>query len=73
MGRLKNFLIEEQMRLSGDWREQNHYEYLAWRKQLQEQRQYEEHGLSHKHGGKNEDRRNVEAECHQCSQFRHRE
>jgi len=42
MGRLKEFLIQEQMRLEGDFRERNHYEYLAWRKQLEEEKQYEQ-------------------------------
>ena len=67
MGRLKTFLINEQMRLSGDWREQNHYEYLAWRKNLEEQEQYGEQELPHGQGDKSEDRRVVEAERHQCS------
>lgn len=67
MGRLKTFLINEQMRLSGDWREQNHYEYLAWRKNLEEQEQYGEQELSHGQGYKSEDRQDVEAERHQCS------
>jgi hypothetical protein len=59
MGRLKEFLINEQMRISGDWREQNHYEYLAWRKQLEE----EEYGkqeririVSHRRGDEAKDR-----------------
>ena len=44
MGRYKEFLIEEQMRITGNWREQDHVEYLAWRKDLenQEQQQIEE-------------------------------
>jgi hypothetical protein len=67
MGRLKTFLINEQMRLSGDWREQNHYEYLAWRKSLEEQEQYGEQELPYGQGDKSEDRRVVEAERHQCS------
>jgi|TARA_R100000541_G_scaffold317_1_gene1968 hypothetical protein len=67
MGRLKQFLIQEQMRLSGDWREQNHYEYLAWRKSLEEQEQYGEQELSHEQGDKSEDRQDVEAERYQCS------
>jgi len=59
MGRLKEFLINEQMRISGDWREQNHYEYLAWRRKLEEQ----EHGkqeririVSHRRGDETKDR-----------------
>tara|TARA_B110000977_G_scaffold173020_1_gene225854 strand:+ start:4832 stop:5035 length:204 start_codon:yes stop_codon:yes gene_type:complete len=67
MGRLKQFLIQEQMRLSGDWREQNHYEYLAWRKQLEEQRQHEERELPHEHTSKSQDRRDVTAERYQRS------
>ena len=35
MGRLKEFLINEQMRISGNWREKDHYDYLAWKKQLE--------------------------------------
>jgi|TARA_B110000908_G_C10203129_1_gene426327 hypothetical protein len=60
MGRLKEFLIEEQMRLSGDWREQNHYEYLAWRKQLESEQQYEERervrSVSYRRGNEVENR-----------------
>lgn len=60
MGRLKEFLINEQMRISGDWREQNHYEYLAWRKQLEEQEQYGKQEririVSHRRGDKTKDR-----------------
>lgn len=37
MGRIKEFLINEQMRITGNWREQDHVEYLAWRKQLLEE------------------------------------
>ena len=42
MGRLKEFLIQEQMRLEGNFKERDHYEYLAWRKQLEEQQDYDE-------------------------------
>ena len=42
MGRLKEFLIQEQMRLEGNFKERDHYEYLAWRKQLEEQESYDE-------------------------------
>ena len=43
MGRIKEFLINEQMRITGNWREQDHAEYLAWRKQLeQDERVYYE-------------------------------
>tara|TARA_R100000278_G_C5362019_1_gene125740 strand:- start:84 stop:275 length:192 start_codon:yes stop_codon:yes gene_type:complete len=43
MGRLKEFLINEQMRITGNWREQDHAEYLAWRNELeQEERVYYE-------------------------------
>lgn len=42
MGRLKEFLIQEQMRLEGNFRERDHFEYLAWRKQLEiEEQKYE--------------------------------
>lgn len=42
MGRLKEFLINEQMKLEGNYRERDHYEYLAWRKQLEiDEREYE--------------------------------
>jgi hypothetical protein len=34
MGRLKEFLINEQMKISGNWRERDHYDYLAWRTKL---------------------------------------
>lgn len=37
MGRLKEFLIEQQMQISGNWREKDHIEYLAWRKQIEEE------------------------------------
>jgi len=37
MGRLKEFLIEEQMRITGNWREKDHTEYLAWRKKIEEE------------------------------------
>lgn len=37
MGRLKEFLINEQMRITGNWREQDHAEYLAWRNQLEQE------------------------------------
>ena len=37
MGRYKQFLIEEEMRITGNWREQDHAEYLAWRKELEKQ------------------------------------
>lgn len=49
MGRYKEFLIEEQMRITGNWREQDHVEYLAWRKDLENQEQQikeNEHGDS---------------------------
>jgi len=39
MGRYKQFLIEEEMRITGNWREQDHTEYLAWRKELEKQEQ----------------------------------
>ena len=56
MGRLKEFLIQEQMRLEGNFRERDHYEYLAWRKQLEEEQYYEEEkrirSLSHEQKGK---------------------
>ena len=43
MGRIKEFLINEQMRISGNWREQDHLEYLAWRKQIEkEEQEYEQ-------------------------------
>ena len=35
MGRIKEFLINEQMRITGNWRERDHYEYLAWRKHIE--------------------------------------
>ena len=42
MGRLKEFLIQEQMRLEGNFRERDHFEYLAWRRQLEiEEQEYE--------------------------------
>jgi hypothetical protein len=42
MARLKEFLIQEQMRLEGNFRERDHFEYLAWRKQLEiEEQEYE--------------------------------
>jgi hypothetical protein len=59
MGRLKEFLINEQMRISGDWREQNHYEYLAWRKQLEEEQYGKQKRIrivSHRRGDKTKDR-----------------
>ena len=34
MGRLKQFLINEQMKITGNWREKDHYEYLTWKKGL---------------------------------------
>ena len=37
MGRVKEFLINEQMRLTGNWREKDHYEYLAWRRQIEKE------------------------------------
>ena len=37
MGRIKEFLINEQMRITGNWREKDHYEYLAWRKHIEAQ------------------------------------
>tara|TARA_X000001382_G_scaffold101953_1_gene76653 strand:- start:9671 stop:9859 length:189 start_codon:yes stop_codon:yes gene_type:complete len=39
MGRLKTFLIQEQMRISGNWREKDSLEYLAWRKSIEEKEQ----------------------------------
>ena len=43
MGKYKEMLLEEQQRITGNWREQDHYEYLAWRKSLEEQEyEYEE-------------------------------
>tara|TARA_B100000497_G_C7526197_1_gene319453 strand:- start:190 stop:348 length:159 start_codon:yes stop_codon:yes gene_type:complete len=42
MGRVKEFLINEHMRLTGNWREKDHYEYLAWRRQLEAEWQYKE-------------------------------
>tara|TARA_B110000902_G_C14245033_1_gene563945 strand:+ start:171 stop:356 length:186 start_codon:yes stop_codon:yes gene_type:complete len=42
MGRLKEFLIQERMRLEGNYRERDHFEYLAWRRQLEvEEQEYE--------------------------------
>ena len=42
MGRLKEFLIQEQMRLEGNFRERDHFEYLAWRRHLEiEEQEYE--------------------------------
>ena len=41
MGRLKNFLIQEQMRLEGNYRERDHYEYLAWRNDLIEKQEHQ--------------------------------
>jgi len=37
MGRIKEFLINEQMRITGNWREKDHTDYLAWRKNIEEQ------------------------------------
>ena len=37
MGRYKEFLINEQMRITGNWREQDHHEYLAWRSQIEKE------------------------------------
>jgi len=63
MGKLKEFLINEQMRITGDWREQNHYEYLAWRASLEEQKHYEQkervRSLSYEQEGKEKDRQTV--------------
>ena len=42
MGRVKEFLINEHMRLTGNWREKDHYEYLAWRRQLEAEWQHKE-------------------------------
>lgn len=46
MGRVKEFLINEQMRITGNWREQDHVEYLAWRKDLDKQEQIYYEGKS---------------------------
>ena len=40
MGRYKEFLINEQMRITGNWREQDHADYLAWRKDLEVKEQF---------------------------------
>ena len=37
MGGYKEFLINEQMRITGNWREQDHHEYLAWRAQIKKE------------------------------------
>ena len=42
MGKLKQFLIEQEMQISGNWREQDHIEYLAWKKQIEEEELYYE-------------------------------
>jgi len=68
MGRLKAFLINEQMRLEGNYRERDHYEYLAWRRQLEiDEREYEEkeriRSLSFKQEGEDSNRRAIDAEC----------
>ncbi len=59
MGRVKEFLINEQMRISGNWREKDHYDYLAWRNQL-EKEHYEKgkgnRSLSHKQKSESENR-----------------
>lgn len=44
MGRIKEFLINEQMRITGNWREQDHHEYLAWRKGLENEQHEQERG-----------------------------
>ena len=60
MGRLKEFLINEQMRISGNWREKDHYDYLAWKKQLENELQYEQkervRSLTYEQKGKSKDR-----------------
>ena len=54
MGKIKEFLINEQMRITGNWREKDHYEYLAWRKNMESQpRQKNETETQQKRGESN--------------------
>lgn len=59
MGRLKEFLINEQMKISGNWREKDHYDYLAWEHKLKNEKHEEEQrhrSLSHKQKSESENR-----------------
>jgi|SaaInlStandDraft_1057018.scaffolds.fasta_scaffold10559_3 hypothetical protein len=55
MGRYKEFLINEQMRITGNWREKDHHEYLAWRKNLDNEHQQEERRKEISRGDKQRD------------------
>ena len=60
MGRLKQFLIEQEMQISGNWIEKDHLEYLAWRKQIEEEELHYEQkrirSLSHEQESSPKDR-----------------